>query len=267
MARRRAFALATVIAITSCAPRGESRSDSANAASSTPPAAATAITPPDSATMRAATDALRQFLDASREGSPARASLARFTACPAGNNVAAGPMLAAFELLPAMARADTVVGRPSSPLSPSRMWIASILDISWPGCACDPTRSNGTCSDRSLATGRCVTGCSSDSLPRTASRRGGLPVHECRGHAPSPIPSPSAERRHVAYVGPACDGEFRFAHGSGIRRHRAPVHLIERRDRRRYEVGDATDRVISTSNGLLSSTRMTRFRCTSSSWS
>jgi len=98
-------------AIASCAPHGESRADSGNALPPTSAAAGIAVTPPDSATMRAATDALRQFLEASREGSMTRASLARLTACPWGSDAAPGPMLAAFALLPSIARADTVVGR------------------------------------------------------------------------------------------------------------------------------------------------------------
>lgn len=109
MVWRRASALAMVAAIASCAPRGESRTDSASASPSA--AAEAAIAPPDSATMRVATDALRQFLEASREGSTTRASLARLTACPWGSDAAPGPMLAAFALLPSTARADTVVGR------------------------------------------------------------------------------------------------------------------------------------------------------------
>jgi hypothetical protein len=111
VAWRRASAFAVVAAIVSCAPRGESRTDSANASPPTSAVAEAAVTPPDSATMRAATDALRQFLEASREGSTARASLARLTACPSGSDAAPGPMLAAFSLLPSTVRADTVVGR------------------------------------------------------------------------------------------------------------------------------------------------------------
>lgn len=108
--RGRAWSLGALVAVVSCAPRGDMPRDSANAATSAP-AAATAIIAPDSATVRAATSALGQFLDASREGSSTRAALSRLTACPAGEDTAAGPMLAAFELLPAIARADTVVGR------------------------------------------------------------------------------------------------------------------------------------------------------------
>jgi hypothetical protein len=98
------------IAAIACAPRNEPRADSATAESAPQPVVA-AVTPPDSATVRAATDALRQFLEASREGSATRASLARLAACPAGNDTAPGPMLATFELLPSTARGDTVVGR------------------------------------------------------------------------------------------------------------------------------------------------------------
>lgn len=100
-----------VAAIASCAPRGESRTDSASASPRASAAAEAAVAPPDSATMRVAMDALRQFLEASREGSTTRASLARLTACPWGSDAAPGPMLAAFALLPSTARADTVVGR------------------------------------------------------------------------------------------------------------------------------------------------------------
>lgn len=96
-----------LVAIASCAAAAERASDTTDAAS----AAAVSGTPPDSATMVAATEALRQFLDASREGSSTRASLARLTACAEGNDSPPGPMLASFELLPSTARADTVVGR------------------------------------------------------------------------------------------------------------------------------------------------------------
>jgi hypothetical protein len=101
--------LVTVVASAACTPRDDPRT--ADADSTTAPVAAATIAPPDSATMRAATDALRQFLAASREGSTTRASLTRFIACPAGRDAAPGPMLATFEVLPSTARADTVVGR------------------------------------------------------------------------------------------------------------------------------------------------------------
>lgn len=66
---------------------------------------------PDSAAMRAASDALAEFLEASREGSPTQMDLTRLTDCPTGESGAPGPMLAAYEVLPATARGDTVVGR------------------------------------------------------------------------------------------------------------------------------------------------------------
>ena len=75
------------------------------------PAAAVAFTPPDSTALRAATAAVGEFLEASREGSATRDRLARLTACPGGNDPAQGPMLATFELLAPSARGDTVVGR------------------------------------------------------------------------------------------------------------------------------------------------------------
>jgi hypothetical protein len=70
-----------------------------------------AFTPPDSAALRAATEALSAFLDASREGSMSRGQLAELTACPGAADAAQGPMLAKFDLLPAASRGDTVVGR------------------------------------------------------------------------------------------------------------------------------------------------------------
>jgi hypothetical protein len=99
-----------MVAVTSCTRQPGLGRDSTNAETSAP-AAASNVAPPDSATMRAATDALGRFLDASREGSPARAALPALTACSTGGDPSPGPMLATFELLPAGARADTVVGR------------------------------------------------------------------------------------------------------------------------------------------------------------
>jgi len=106
----RVLASGGLVAIASCAAAAERASDSTDAASAAPTTAVSG-TPPDSATVVAATEALRQFLDASREGSSTRASLARLTACAEGNDSPPGPMLASFELLPSTARADTVVGR------------------------------------------------------------------------------------------------------------------------------------------------------------
>ena len=105
----RVLASAGLVAIASCAAAAERASDSTDAASAAP--ATISAMPPDSATVVAATEALRQFLDASREGSSTRASLARLTACAEGDDAPPGPMLASFELLPSTARADTVVGR------------------------------------------------------------------------------------------------------------------------------------------------------------
>lgn len=50
---------------------------------------------------------------ASREGSKTRSELTRLVACPGRDvtSAVAGPMLAAYELLPPRARADTVIGR------------------------------------------------------------------------------------------------------------------------------------------------------------
>jgi hypothetical protein len=90
-----------------CRAGTKAAADTASATASAP----VAFTPPDSATLREATAALGDFLEASREGSPTRGSLARLTACPGGGGPAQGPMLATFELLPAASRADTVVGR------------------------------------------------------------------------------------------------------------------------------------------------------------
>ena len=105
--RRSLRGLAGVIAFVACAPERESRRDSTVSA----PPAAVAFTPPDSAELRAATEALGAYLDASREGSATRDRLAELTVCPGGDDPAQGPMLAKFELLPPSSRADTVVGR------------------------------------------------------------------------------------------------------------------------------------------------------------
>jgi hypothetical protein len=99
-----------MVAVAACASGAEQRVDSVDAESSTLPSVA-AVAPPDSATVHDATEAVRRFLDASREGSDTRGALSRLTACGDGNDTAAGPMLAAFELLPSASRADTVVGR------------------------------------------------------------------------------------------------------------------------------------------------------------
>ena len=106
--RSRGSVLLGSLAIAACARDRTLTSDSAIVA---PSATAVAVTPPDSASLQAATKALGEFLDASREGSPNRASLARLTSCPDGGGPTQGPMLAAFDLLPASWRADTVVGR------------------------------------------------------------------------------------------------------------------------------------------------------------
>ncbi|HEX6049892.1 MAG TPA: hypothetical protein VFZ21_11515, partial [Gemmatimonadaceae bacterium] len=79
------------------------------------PSAAVAATAPlaDSTTIASATATLAAFLEASREGSTTRSELARLGACPGSDptSAVAGPMLAAYELLPSRARADTVIGR------------------------------------------------------------------------------------------------------------------------------------------------------------
>jgi hypothetical protein len=108
-ARAIVLALLACAAGVACMPGGESRRDSADVAASSP--APAEFAPPDSVTIRDAVDALDAFLRASREGSPTQSALGRLTACPTGDAPAAGPMLAAYELLPATTRADTVVGR------------------------------------------------------------------------------------------------------------------------------------------------------------
>lgn len=67
----------------------------------------------DSAALTSAIATLAEFLEASREGSTTRSELARLVACPGSDvtSAVAGPMLAAYELLPPRARADTVIGR------------------------------------------------------------------------------------------------------------------------------------------------------------
>jgi hypothetical protein len=105
--RRRVYRVVTTLALAACA--GESAPSGDTASAVDPPTIA--VTPPDSATLVEATAALTSYLEASREGSGTRGSLPRLTACPTGVDRAPGPMLAAFEILPATARADTVVGR------------------------------------------------------------------------------------------------------------------------------------------------------------
>ena len=105
--RRSVRGLACLITFAACESERESPQDSAVSA----PPAAVAFTPPDSAALRTATAALGTYLEASREGSATRDQLAELTACPGGADSAQGPMLAKFDLLPATARADTVVGR------------------------------------------------------------------------------------------------------------------------------------------------------------
>ena len=106
--QRRPWRVATVVVLVACGQRGETARDSVVQAA---PAAAVSFTPPDSASLRAASEALRAFLDASREGSTTRELLPHLTACPSGSDAAQGPMLARFEVLPAASRADTIVGR------------------------------------------------------------------------------------------------------------------------------------------------------------
>lgn len=66
----------------------------------------------DSATVRAARDALGAFLEASRDGSPTSDEIGALTACSNGDDAdVGGPVLAAYDLLPPTARADTIVGR------------------------------------------------------------------------------------------------------------------------------------------------------------
>lgn len=106
--RVRGSALVVAVAVVACARDRAPRGDSADAAA---PVTAVPVTPPDSAELTAATNALGQFLAASREGSPIRDEVARLTACPEGSGPTPGPMLATYELLAASSRADTVVGR------------------------------------------------------------------------------------------------------------------------------------------------------------
>jgi hypothetical protein len=106
--RRSLCGLACSIAfIPACVAEREREQDTAVVA----PPATVAFTPPDSAALRAATETLAAYLDASREGSANREKLAELTACPGGADAAQGPMLAKFELLPTASRGDTVVGR------------------------------------------------------------------------------------------------------------------------------------------------------------
>lgn len=106
--RRSLCRLACSIAlIPACVPEREPEQNTAGTA----PPATVAFTPPDRAALRGATETLGAYLDASREGSASREKLAELTACPEGADVAQGPMLAKFELLPASSRGDTIVGR------------------------------------------------------------------------------------------------------------------------------------------------------------
>lgn len=106
--RLRGSALCAGLALVACVRDSKPSRSSAEAMPAVP---SVAFTPPDTAELKAATKILGEFLDASREGSANRDRLARLTACPDGSGPAQGPMLAAFELLPASSRADTVVGR------------------------------------------------------------------------------------------------------------------------------------------------------------
>ena len=107
MRQRWVVCLLATLALSGCA---RERATSADSTAAVEPVAAD-VAPPDSTTLAHAALALTAYLDASREGSPTRDSLPRMTACPEGGSRAPGPMLAAFEILPATARADTVVGR------------------------------------------------------------------------------------------------------------------------------------------------------------
>lgn len=99
-----------VVAASAACGRSDDRATSADTTlATTPPEIG--VAPPDSAALRAASEALGEFLEASREGSPTRVDLTRLTDCPTGDSDTPGPMLAAFEVLPATVRGDTVVGR------------------------------------------------------------------------------------------------------------------------------------------------------------
>jgi hypothetical protein len=110
MTRRHGGALpwAATLALVACSSRADTTRDTADVGDAAP---AVAIMPPDSASIRDAMAALDAFLDASREGSATRASLASLTACPTGDAPAPGPMLGGYEVLAATSRADTIVGR------------------------------------------------------------------------------------------------------------------------------------------------------------
>lgn len=106
---RHAVTLGLTFGTVACAPEPPSRVDTTVASVEVAPIALRA----DSATLARATAALAAFLEASREGSTTRSELARLVACPGSDvtSAVAGPMLAAYELLPPRARADTVIGR------------------------------------------------------------------------------------------------------------------------------------------------------------
>ena len=101
------WSLLTVVLAAACARQPEVSSGGADSAA----APAVAATPPDSADIQAADDALRSFLNASREGSETRSRLPSLTSCHAGEATSPGPMLARFELLDPSFRGDTIVGR------------------------------------------------------------------------------------------------------------------------------------------------------------
>ena len=105
--RRSVYRVVVTLALASCARETLPNGDTAAPEESI----AIAVTPPDSATVVEATTALATYREASREGSASRHALSRLTACGDGVSRAPGPMLAAFEILPAATRADTVVGR------------------------------------------------------------------------------------------------------------------------------------------------------------
>ena len=101
--------VAAFIPLVGCGSRSEPARDSTVEAA---PAAAIAFTPPDSTALRTGSNALGEFLDASRQGSTTRDRLAQLTACPGGATTRRKVRCCAtYELLPPTSRADTVVAR------------------------------------------------------------------------------------------------------------------------------------------------------------
>ena len=101
--------LGACVSLSACGPGGESTRELAR---DTPLRTRPAL---DSAALLSATHAVRQFLDASREGSATRDSLEALTACgdTGGDSYFPTSLLAGYSLMPFDMRGDTVIARAS----------------------------------------------------------------------------------------------------------------------------------------------------------